>query len=100
MILAPRAGVNEVEVDQVLPRGAYRAALWTADALTIASVFGYRYEQGFELVESSNELEFIVRQRTSGDFSTGLYLAGASIALDTADQPGELKAVMMRWTLP
>ncbi len=97
MILAPRDGINEVVVNVPLARGHYRVVLWSLAAITVECVLGYRFEQGFDL--ASDGLEFVTRYLTTGDFSAAVDLTGAEVTPETSAQPGELKAVMLRWTL-
>lgn len=97
MLLAPREGINELLLNTPLPRGHYRAVLWSLDGVRLDCVLGYRFEQGFEV--TSGGLDFIVRQRLNADFSAGVDLAGQTPTPDTAPTPGELKALMLRWSL-
>lgn len=96
-LLTVATGLNEVVVNLVLPRGEYLALLWTAGALDVTQVWGFRAEQGWDYALGAPV--FVYEEGATADLSGGLNLSGVTLSASLdGDVPGEWKTVLLRWT--
>lgn len=95
LVTAPTVGGNTVSVSVVLPRGSYKAMLWTSGLVTWGMAQGLQPEQGWRI--SGSSLNFARAYEGTADQSAGLAPIAAAARLSTT--PGVDKTVLMRWTL-
>lgn len=97
----PVGAMLRLPLNTVLPRGAYRAYLWTQAERMVRRLNGWRVGQGFDAYGAGGPPRFIQSHRATGDFLNGVFLNDFLTPLEAeyAPEPGEKKAVWFQWAL-
>lgn len=84
-----------------LPRGRYRAFLWCEAARDVRRLRGLRINQGFDTYTAGGAPRYLLSRRATGAFLDGVDLSAALTPIEPeySLEPGEMKAVMIRWSL-
>lgn len=84
-----------------LQRGRYRAFLWCESARDVRRLRGLRINQGFDTYTAGGDPRYLLSRRATGAFLDGVDLSAALTPVEPeySPEPGEKKAVMIRWSL-
>lgn len=84
-----------------LPRGEYRAYLWSQGERTVRRLNAWRVGQGYDSYGPGGPPRFIQSHRATGAFLNGVFLNDFLTPLEPeyAAAPGEKKAVWFQWAL-
>lgn len=90
--------VHTVSIDLGLPPGEYWAVIWSEVPLTLDAIAGVRPEQGWDLNVGGAPV-FTSAETADLDLAEGLFLDGAPLDSVTQPTPGEVKAILLKWSL-
>lgn len=97
LFATPALGANAATLALDLPRGLYHLVLWSAAAVSLFQMTGFRSEQGWS--DAGAGVPSFIRRPTVDpmDLSAGLALPDVTGAVVSAS-PGEDRSVMIQWT--
>lgn len=90
-----------ITLNTLLPRGEYRAYLWTQDERTVRRLNAWREGQGFDTYGPGGPPRFIQSRRATGAFLDGVFLNDFLTPLEAeyAATAGEKRSVLFQWRL-